>query len=44
MLVPNGAAAARMTAAGWQFLAIGSDTTILANAVVAELARAGQPA
>ena len=44
VLVPNGAAAARMTAAGWQFLAIGSDTTILANAVVAELARAGQPA
>ncbi len=44
LLVPDGAAAARMTAAGWQFLAIGSDTTILANAVVAELERAGQPA
>ena len=29
LLVPNGAAAATMTAAGWQFLAIGSDTTIL---------------
>ena len=37
VLVPNGAAAARMTADGWQFLAIGSDTTILANAVVSEL-------
>jgi len=43
LLVPDGAAAATMTAAGWQFLAIGSDTTILANAVAAELRRAGQP-
>jgi 2-dehydro-3-deoxyglucarate aldolase/4-hydroxy-2-oxoheptanedioate aldolase len=37
LLVPDGAAAARMSAAGWQFLAIGSDTTLLANAVVTEL-------
>ena len=41
LLVPDGAAAARMGAAGWQFLAIGSDTTLLAGAVVAELRRAG---
>jgi len=41
LLVPDGAAAARLAAAGWQFLAIGSDTTLLANAVVAELRRAG---
>ena len=43
LLVPDGAAAARMTAAGWQFLAIGSDTTLLADAVVAELRRAVTP-
>ena len=41
LLVPDGAAAAKMAAAGWQFLAIGSDTTLLAGAVVAELRRAG---
>lgn len=41
VLVPDGAAAARMNAAGWQFLALGSDTTLLANAVAAELRRAG---
>jgi 2-dehydro-3-deoxyglucarate aldolase/4-hydroxy-2-oxoheptanedioate aldolase len=40
LLVPDGAAAARMTVAGWQFLAIGSDTTLLAGAVSAELRRA----
>jgi 2-dehydro-3-deoxyglucarate aldolase/4-hydroxy-2-oxoheptanedioate aldolase len=40
LLVPDGAAAARMTAAGWQFLAIASDTTLLAGAVSAELRRA----
>ena len=44
LLVADGAAAAAMTAEGWQFLAIGSDTTILATAVVAELRRAVQPA
>ena len=42
LLVPDGAAAARMSAAGWQFLAIGSDTTLLASAVAAELRRAGE--
>jgi 2-dehydro-3-deoxyglucarate aldolase/4-hydroxy-2-oxoheptanedioate aldolase len=42
LLVPDGAAAARLAAAGWQFLAIGSDTTLLAGAVVAELRRAGE--
>jgi 2-dehydro-3-deoxyglucarate aldolase/4-hydroxy-2-oxoheptanedioate aldolase len=36
-LVPDGAAARRMAQAGWQFLAIGSDTTLLAAAVSAEL-------
>jgi 2-dehydro-3-deoxyglucarate aldolase/4-hydroxy-2-oxoheptanedioate aldolase len=41
LLVPDGAAAARMSAAGWQFIAIGSDTTLLAGAVVAELGKAG---
>ena len=41
LLVPDGAAAARMSSAGWQFLAIGSDTTLLAGAVAAELRRAG---
>jgi 2-dehydro-3-deoxyglucarate aldolase/4-hydroxy-2-oxoheptanedioate aldolase len=41
LLVPDGAAAAALAAAGWQFLAIGSDTTLLAGAVVAELRRAG---
>ena len=40
LLVPDGTAAARMAAAGWQFLAIGSDTTLLAGAVAAELRRA----
>lgn len=42
LLVPDGATAARLAADGWQFLAIGSDTTLLANAVVSELRRAGQ--
>jgi 2-dehydro-3-deoxyglucarate aldolase/4-hydroxy-2-oxoheptanedioate aldolase len=41
LLVPDGAAAARMKAGGWQFLAIGSDTTLLAAAMAAELAAAG---
>jgi 4-hydroxy-2-oxoheptanedioate aldolase len=41
LLVPDGAAAATMAAAGWQFLAIGSDTTLLASAVVTELHKAG---
>jgi 4-hydroxy-2-oxoheptanedioate aldolase len=42
LLVPDGAAAGRVTAAGWQFIAIGSDTTLLANALVAELRRADE--
>jgi 2-dehydro-3-deoxyglucarate aldolase/4-hydroxy-2-oxoheptanedioate aldolase len=42
LLVPDGASAARLSVAGWQFLAIGSDTTLLAGAVVAELRRAGE--
>ncbi len=44
LLVPDGATAATMTAAGWQFLAIGSDTTILGAAMAAELQRAVKPA
>jgi len=40
LLVPDGAAAARMTAEGWRFLAIGSDTTLLATAVTTELRKA----
>jgi 2-dehydro-3-deoxyglucarate aldolase/4-hydroxy-2-oxoheptanedioate aldolase len=40
LLVSDGAAAARMTVAGWRFLAIGSDATLLAGAVSAELRRA----
>jgi 4-hydroxy-2-oxoheptanedioate aldolase len=32
-LVPNGTVAARMAGDGWQFLAIGSDTTLLATTV-----------
>ena len=43
LLVPDGAAAARLSSEGWQFLAIGSDTTLLANAVVSELRLAGGP-
>jgi len=41
LLVPDGAAAASMAEAGWRFLGIGSDTTLLAAAVSAELAKAG---
>ncbi|MFG1678698.1 HpcH/HpaI aldolase/citrate lyase family protein [Nonomuraea sp. NPDC049269] len=41
-LVSDGNAAARLVAAGWQFLAIGSDTTLLAGAVAAELRKAGE--
>jgi 2-dehydro-3-deoxyglucarate aldolase/4-hydroxy-2-oxoheptanedioate aldolase len=36
-LVPNGAAAAELAGQGWQFLAIGSDTTLLAAAVADQL-------
>lgn len=42
LLVPNGAAAAERHAHGWTFVAVGSDSTLLAAAVTAELARARQ--
>lgn len=40
LLVRDGAAAAARHAEGWRFVAIGSDATLLAAAVAAELARA----
>jgi 4-hydroxy-2-oxoheptanedioate aldolase len=40
LLVPDGADAAKRHAAGWAFVAVGSDSTLLAGAVTAELARA----
>ena len=40
VLVGDGAAAAARQAEGWRFVAIGSDTTLLAAAVAAELGRA----
>jgi 2-dehydro-3-deoxyglucarate aldolase/4-hydroxy-2-oxoheptanedioate aldolase len=40
LLVRDGAAAAARQAGGWTFVAIGSDTTLLAAAVAAELGRA----
>jgi 2-dehydro-3-deoxyglucarate aldolase/4-hydroxy-2-oxoheptanedioate aldolase len=40
LLVPDGAGAARRAGEGWQFLAIGSDTTLLAGAVVREIGAA----
>jgi 4-hydroxy-2-oxoheptanedioate aldolase len=40
LLVGDGAAAARRLAEGWRFVAIGSDATLLAATVTAELARA----
>jgi len=43
MLVADGAAAAARLAQGWSFLAIGSDSTLLATAVVSELGRALTP-
>ncbi|HLN75989.1 MAG TPA: aldolase/citrate lyase family protein [Nocardioidaceae bacterium] len=43
MLVPDGAAAAARLAQGWSFLAIGSDSTLLAATVRAELGRARTP-
>ena len=39
LLVTSGAAAARLRAEGWTFTAIGSDSTLLAGALVAELHR-----
>ena len=43
MLVADGAAAAARLVQGWSFLAIGSDSTLLATAVVSELGRARTP-
>ncbi len=40
VLVPNGTAAAEHHAQGWNFVAVGSDSMLLAAAVTAELARA----
>ncbi len=40
LLVTDGAAAARRLEQGWSFVATGSDTTLLATAVSAELGRA----
>lgn len=40
LLVPDGAAAADKIADGWTFIAIGSDSTLLAAAASAQLARA----
>jgi 4-hydroxy-2-oxoheptanedioate aldolase len=40
LLVRDGATAAARQADGWTFVAIGSDTTLLAAAVAAELGRA----
>jgi len=40
LLVGDGAAAAARHAEGWRFVAIGSDATLLAAAVAAELGRA----
>jgi 2-dehydro-3-deoxyglucarate aldolase/4-hydroxy-2-oxoheptanedioate aldolase len=39
LLVPDGAAAAAKRAEGWTFIAIGSDSTLLANALITELQR-----
>jgi 4-hydroxy-2-oxoheptanedioate aldolase len=44
LLVGDGAAAAARHAEGWTFVAVGSDATLLAAAVAAELARARRPA
>lgn len=40
LLVPDGAAAAAKRAEGWTFVAIGSDSTLLATALATELGRA----
>ena len=39
LLVPNGTAAAEKRTQGWTFVAVGSDSTLLASALAAELAR-----
>jgi 2-dehydro-3-deoxyglucarate aldolase/4-hydroxy-2-oxoheptanedioate aldolase len=40
LLVPDGAAAAARQEEGWTFVAVGSDSTLLAAALAAELGRA----
>ena len=40
LLVPDGGAAAAKLAEGWTFVTIGSDSTLLATAATAQLARA----
>jgi 2-dehydro-3-deoxyglucarate aldolase/4-hydroxy-2-oxoheptanedioate aldolase len=40
LLVPDGAAAAAKVAEGWTFIAVGSDSALLATAAVAQLRRA----
>jgi 4-hydroxy-2-oxoheptanedioate aldolase len=40
LLVPHGAAAAEKRSQGWTFVAVGSDSTLLANALTAEIASA----
>ncbi|HWH99834.1 MAG TPA: aldolase/citrate lyase family protein, partial [Propionibacteriaceae bacterium] len=40
LLVPSGAAAAEKRAEGWTFVGVGSDSTLLATALTAELASA----
>ena len=40
LLVPDGGSAAEKVAQGWTFVAVGSDSTLLAAALTAELARA----
>jgi 2-dehydro-3-deoxyglucarate aldolase/4-hydroxy-2-oxoheptanedioate aldolase len=42
LLVPDGSAAAARQEEGWTFVAVGSDSTLLAAAVAAELGRARQ--
>ena len=44
LLVPDGAAARAAAEQGWRFIAVGSDTTILAMALRAQLATAAGPA
>jgi 4-hydroxy-2-oxoheptanedioate aldolase len=43
LLVPDGATAARRLEQGWSFVAIGSDATLLATVISAELGRARTP-
>jgi 4-hydroxy-2-oxoheptanedioate aldolase len=40
LLVPDGAAAAEKRSQGWTFVGVGSDSSLLANALTAELTRA----